>query len=1056
MKRINSIFIFLCLIFMVNKGFAQPGVGSAPYCLPIYFMTPCNQAGACNAPGNFINDFINSFNTSGAVTNIVNNNSCCNSQIVTGIGQRNYRFWGCEHYMVANPGQVITCNFQSGNIYSQGFALFVDWNQNNVFDLPGERLIGTAVPPAATFISGTFTVPIGQAGGTYRMRVRCIWATNGAFIDPCNTTTYGECEDYNLYIPPSMPAGAITATASVNSPICSGSTANFSIATTYTGALTYTWTGPNAFTSSLATPAIPNAQVNASGIYTVVISPGQCPITKTVNLAVNPTPTVVPSSNSPVCQNTPLSLSVAAVPGGTLVTYNWTGPGSYTSAFQNPIIPVAQPSNSGVYSVQVVNSFSNGGVCMAGNTTTAGVVPVNPTNVTPNFTLCMGDQLNLTANNAVPPTAYMWSGPNNFTSALQNPSIPNTAPIHAGNYIVTASFAVQGITLVCTSTAVSNVSIVATSPITLTLPNNICQHNTAFLTATTNPMAPNFLWTGPNGFIATSSNTNIVDISPSATGLYNVVATWAIGTKSCSINAFNVINVVPVSPIAVNAPTAVCYPENVQLTSSSPGAISYSWASATGFTSSIPNPILGAPGTTATGIYTVFTAYTNGALMCYNSNTTQVTINPIIKFDLEPYKQMCYNATYSVSGPAGGTSYLWTGPNGFTNTNQVLLIPSMQTPLAGTYSLEVTLGPCKTYGSTKVEVLSPISFTRTPGNKVVCRGDSIPLIAGASGGSHNYAYVWNPQQWLGSPTGSVQYGHPDGTTIYNVTAYDIACPFYTIGASFTVNVNKAPEPQIELPSYEGCQPMCVKLNSQTQNNAASIVYDFGNGKVYQGDDFTYCLDEAGIYNLKIKTIGKNGCAWTFDHHTPITVNPMPGTDFTSDPELITTANNNVTFYPTNRAGNVTSYLWTFSGTKGNNGNDTSGTKNPARLYDRTGNYPVMLISTTDKGCVDSILKVIEVRDEFSMFIPNSFTPNGDNLNDIFNVKGVGMKADGFSMDIYDRWGSLIYSTKDVNKGWDGTVKGIMAENGTYVFKVKANGANGEGRKEYVGHVSLMK
>jgi gliding motility-associated-like protein len=60
------------------------------------------------------------------------------------------------------------------------------------------------------------------------------------------------------------------------------------------------------------------------------------------------------------------------------------------------------------------------------------------------------------------------------------------------------------------------------------------------------------------------------------------------------------------------------------------------------------------------------------------------------------------------------------------------------------------------------------------------------------------------------------------------------------------------------------------------------------------------------------------------------------------------------------------------------------------------------------------------------------------------------------MDIYDRWGSLIYSTKDVNKGWDGTVKGIMAENGTYVFKVKANGANGEGRKEYVGHVSLMK
>ncbi|MBK9283091.1 MAG: hypothetical protein IPM51_02090 [Sphingobacteriaceae bacterium] len=644
MKRLSYLYVFLCLFLVGEKAFAQPGVGAAPYCLPIYAMTPCNQVGPCNAPGNFINDFINSFNTTGAVTNITNNNSCCNTQIVTGIGQRNYRNWGCEHYLVVNPGQVVTCNFQSGNIWAQGFALFVDWNQDNVFNLPGERLIGTAVPPAATFISGSFTVPAGQAGGTYRMRVRCIWATNGNFIDPCANTTYGEVEDYALYVTPQMPAGVITATTQVlGSPICSGSTANFSVATTYTGALTYTWTGPNAFTSSLAAPSIPNAQPNASGIYTVVISPGNCPLTQTVNLAVNPTPTVIPSSDSPVCQNAPLNLSVAPVPGGTLVTYAWTGPGGFTSAFQNPVIPVAQPSNSGVYSVTVTNSFTNGGSCSAANTTTVGVVPVNPTNVTPNFTLCMGDQLNLTAQNAVPPTAYFWSGPNTFTSNLQNPVIANTAPIHSGDYIVTASFAVQGITLVCTSTAVSNVSVVATSPITLTIPNNICEHDNAVLTATTNPMAPNFLWTGPNGFTSVNSSTNIADVSPSATGLYNVIATWNIGTKSCSINNFNVMNVVPIAPIAINAPTAVCYPENVHLTSFAQGAISYSWGATTGFTSNIPNPILGAPGTTATGIYTVFTAYTNGALTCYNSNTTAVTVNPIIEFNLEPYKQLCYN-----------------------------------------------------------------------------------------------------------------------------------------------------------------------------------------------------------------------------------------------------------------------------------------------------------------------------------------------------------------------------------------------------------------------------
>jgi gliding motility-associated-like protein len=60
------------------------------------------------------------------------------------------------------------------------------------------------------------------------------------------------------------------------------------------------------------------------------------------------------------------------------------------------------------------------------------------------------------------------------------------------------------------------------------------------------------------------------------------------------------------------------------------------------------------------------------------------------------------------------------------------------------------------------------------------------------------------------------------------------------------------------------------------------------------------------------------------------------------------------------------------------------------------------------------------------------------------------------MEIYDRWGELVYTTKDAYKGWDGTIKGIFAPNGVYVYKVKALGANGEGKKEFVGHVTLLK
>ena len=60
------------------------------------------------------------------------------------------------------------------------------------------------------------------------------------------------------------------------------------------------------------------------------------------------------------------------------------------------------------------------------------------------------------------------------------------------------------------------------------------------------------------------------------------------------------------------------------------------------------------------------------------------------------------------------------------------------------------------------------------------------------------------------------------------------------------------------------------------------------------------------------------------------------------------------------------------------------------------------------------------------------------------------------MEIYDRWGNLIFATKDVNKGWDGKTKDLNAESTVYVYKIKAMGANGEGKKEYVGHVSLIR
>src|ERR1700741_5293888 len=126
--KLFSLFICFCA-FNISAQTANP----APYCQTPYSQTPCCQPGPSNAAGNFLNDFINGFNTTGAIVNITNNNSGCNGN------PSNYIYYNCQYALQVSAGSIITCNAQSGNNYGQGFAVFIDSNQNNIFDVPTER-----------------------------------------------------------------------------------------------------------------------------------------------------------------------------------------------------------------------------------------------------------------------------------------------------------------------------------------------------------------------------------------------------------------------------------------------------------------------------------------------------------------------------------------------------------------------------------------------------------------------------------------------------------------------------------------------------------------------------------------------------------------------------------------------------------------------------------------------------------------------------------------------------------------------------------------------------
>ncbi|MEO6304954.1 MAG: GEVED domain-containing protein, partial [Bacteroidia bacterium] len=316
-----SFIILVSTLFSNTKLSAQALVPPTPYCYPLYSQIPCNQPGPSNSGGNFINDFINSFSTTGGVVNITNNNSGCNAQTFP-VGIRNYFFFGCSQYMVCNPGQVINCTFQSGNTFSQGFTCFIDWNQDGVYNLTNERVCSIpGVPAAASFNSASFTVPAAQANGVYRMRVRCAYFTNGPTIDPCITYGFGETEEYNVYVG-TVPAGIITATASaVNPTLCAGQTLSLNVTSSAnpTVALTYTWTGPNNYSTTTQNPQIPLTTATMSGVYNVTVSPGSCPATSSVNVTVVAYPvfTLTPLTAT-VCQGgiiTPTASMGTVLPG---------------------------------------------------------------------------------------------------------------------------------------------------------------------------------------------------------------------------------------------------------------------------------------------------------------------------------------------------------------------------------------------------------------------------------------------------------------------------------------------------------------------------------------------------------------------------------------------------------------------------------------------------------------------------------------------------------------------------------------------------------------------
>ncbi len=729
--------------------------------------------------------------------------------------------WNCSGGGGTGMGTVpfgaLPCNFQPSIPVVQGqqFLILITnpsgVNTNVSFAITGSAAIScnplkypnlTACPGQLAVFTGTY---VNASAATYTLFPGAIVQTNPSFtVSSLVNQVYtvqaqglnssaipiADQTTFTLTINPVIP---LTITTPTN--FCYGSNAHFTI--NPTGAGSFSVIGPASPTSTFANTSIsiPNITTPNNGTFSVVANyTNGCTGTQTTLVNVAPNNSITVSSNTNVCMNGAVNLT-SSMP--TATAYAWTGPGAYASGLQNPTLPAIQPASSGIYTVSSNINF-NGITCPKTNTTQISVVPTNTVAVTPNFTLCQGSTLNLTSS-AAPAFSYSWSGPGAYTSSTQNPVIASMLPTGSGNYSVTASFSLGPLT--CTTGAVSNVSIVATSPVTVALPNNICQNATANLTVTTSPTPLSYLWSGPNSFTSNLVNPTITNIQPVASGVYSTLATYAIGSVSCTTTGTNQISVVPTSTVAVTPNFTLCQGANLNLTSSAAPAFSYSWSGPGAYTSSSQNPVIASMLPTGSGNYSVTALFTNGPLTCTTGAVSNVSIVATSPVTVALPNNICQNATANLTVTTSPTplSYLWSGPNSFTSNLVNPTITNIQPVASGVYSTLATYAigsvSCTTTGTNQISVVPTSTVAVTP-NFTLCQGSTLNLTSSAAPA---FSYSWSgPGAYTSSSQNPVIASMlPTGSGNYSVTALFTNGPLTcTTGAVSNVSVVATPSSTI--------------------------------------------------------------------------------------------------------------------------------------------------------------------------------------------------------------------------------------------------------------------
>jgi gliding motility-associated-like protein len=571
-----------------------------------------------------------------------------------------------------------------------------------------------------------------------------------------------------------------------------------------------------------------------------------------------------------------------------------------------------------------------------------------------------------------------------------------TSGTNAGNYTVIVTDANN-----CTATATGILTVNAVPTVTVNS-TAICAGDAAATFTATSATATGYLWSvNGSGTVSTTSGTTAGD--------YTVVVTDA---NLCTATETGVLTVNAVPTVTV-ANDAICTGDPAAVfTAVSPTATGYIWSiNGAG--------ILQTTSGTTAGAYTVVVSDVNG---CEETATGTLTVNTLPSVTVNS-ETICVGDAAEVftATSTTATGFVWSAEGA-----GILQTTSGTAP--GNYTVVVTdVNGCV---ETATGILIVLNLpTVTVNSDTICEGDAAVTFTATSATATGYT-------WSAEGTGTLQT--TSGTTAGDYTVVVVNAGACSATATGTLTVNLIPNVSIDGDSILYlCEGETTTI--QVTDDANIISWDTGNS------DTSFVTSTAGTY---VVTGSNGGCPATDQVIVQVTQYPISTLDKSLETELICfeTLDSAITFTANNTLRNT--YLW-------NTGETNATIEAPAE-----GTYSVV-ISVDDGSGLETcdIMDSVTLKEfcPYSLFVPNTFTPNGNGMNDLFYAYGTNIVE--FKMYVFDRWGIQIFEIDDIKKGWNGTYMNNDVQQDVYVWKIKYSVETEEGNiKELfeIGHVNVIR